>query len=183
MAFSLQTLSAEPNFAGHEVCSVFERYSILSRQAVLVARKEAGQSGAPSICSEHLLIGIVTVHPELIKQLGIDMEPEQIRTCSERWHASSKPLPDSQDLSVSDELGAVFGRAASNADLYQCREIRTEHLLLSMLEEPSHAAEVLVDSGATKEKVLALMVEGDCTGPQVGTDASNAAIRSIFEAR
>jgi ATP-dependent Clp protease ATP-binding subunit ClpA len=149
---------------------VFERYSILSRQAVMVARKVAGQSGARSICSEHLLIGIVSVHPELIKQLGIEAEPEQIRTGSEQWHALSKPIPDSQDLSVADELGAVFGRAASIADLYPCGEIRTEHLLLSLMEEHCHAAQLLTTCGGSKELIAAHVANMDCSSIQLGTN-------------
>jgi hypothetical protein len=128
---------------------VFERYSILSRQAMFVARKEAGQSGAPSICSEHLLIGLVSVHTELIKQLGIELEPDQIRTCYALWHAPSEPSPHSQDLPVADELGAVFGRA----DQYACIEIRTEHLLRSVMEEQCHAAQLLTACGLSRELI------------------------------
>jgi hypothetical protein len=130
---------------------VFERYSILSRQAVFVARKEAGQSGAPSICSEHLLIGLVSVHPKLIEQLGIELEPDQIRTGYAQWHAPSEPLLHSQDLPVADELGAVFGRA----DQYACMEIRTEHLLLSLMEEHCHAAQLLTACGLSRKLIAA----------------------------
>jgi len=130
---------------------LFERYSILSRQAVFVARKEAGQSGAPSICSEHLLIGLVSVHPELIKQFGVELEPNQIRTGYAQWHTRSGPLPHSQDLPVADELGAVFGRA----DQYPCMEIRTEHLLLSLIEEHCHAAQLLTACGLSRELIAA----------------------------
>jgi ATP-dependent Clp protease ATP-binding subunit ClpA len=151
---------------------VFERYSILSRHAVLFARKEAGRSGTPSICSEHLLIGIVRVHPEFINQLGIEMEPDQIRTGSEQWHAPSEPIPDSQDIPVADELGAVFGRAASNADLYQCREIRTEHLLLSLMEENCHAAQLLTSCGFSKELIVAHVARVNCSLTQLGTARS-----------
>ena len=156
------------------MCSVFERYSILSRQAVFVARKEAGQSGAPSICSEHLLTGLVSVHPELIKQLGIELEPDQIRTGSEQWHAPSEPIPDEQDLPVADELGAVFERAGSNADLYLCREIRTEHLLLSLMEEHCHAAQSLAACGSSKELIAAHVANVDCSSTQLGANLSRS---------
>ena len=145
---------------------------MLSRHAVLFARKEAGRSGTQSLCSEHLLIGIVRAHPELIKQLGIEMEPDQIRTGSEQWHAPSDPIPDSQDIPVSDELSAVFGRAASNADLYQCREIRTEHLLLSLMEENCHAAQLLTSCGSSKELIAAHVARVDCSSTQLGTTQS-----------
>jgi hypothetical protein len=59
-----------------------------------------------------------------------------------------------------------------SADERQCREIRTEHLLLSMLE---------IDSGVTQEKLLVLMAAVDCNGAQLVTDAADAAVGSIFE--
>jgi len=52
---------------------MFERYSILARQAAMVARIEAGQVGADQMDSEHLLIGVLSVHPEL---------PELLKTVS-----------------------------------------------------------------------------------------------------
>ena len=152
--------------------TLFERYSMLSRQAVFVARSEAGQIGNPSICSEHLLIGVVSVHPELTKQLGIEIEPDQIRTAAKQWHARSEPIPDSQDLPVADELRAVLGRATSNADRYHCREIRTEHLLLSLMEERCHAAHLLTMSGFSKELIAAHVATVDCSSMQLGATLS-----------
>jgi ATP-dependent Clp protease ATP-binding subunit ClpA len=146
---------------------MFERYSELSRQAVFIARKEAGQSGTPSICSEHLLMGIVCVHPELMKQLGIEMELGQIRTGSVQWHTPSEPIPDSQNLPVADELGAVFARTASNADLYRGREIRTEHLLLSLMEEHCHASHLLTACGSSKELIATYVANLDCSSRQL----------------
>jgi ATP-dependent Clp protease ATP-binding subunit ClpA len=160
---------------------MFERYSILARQAVMVARKEAGTAGINTIDTEHLLIGIFCVHPELLEQTGIDLQPGLIRSRSERWHTPSGLIPDSADLPIAPDLGKVFERASSLADEQRCEEIRTEHLLLSMFEEPGHASQLLTDSGVVKEKLLALLAGMDCTEPQVGTDASFQALKSILE--
>ncbi len=151
---------------------MFERYSMLSRQVVFAARKEAGRSGIPFICSEHLLIGIVRVHPELIKQLSIEMEPDLIRTGSERWHPKSEPIPDSEDIPVALELKAVLERAALNADMHQCREIRTEHLHLSLKEEQCHASQILTACGSSKELIAAHVANIDCSSTQLGVTGS-----------
>ena len=161
---------------------MFEQYSILALRAVMIARVEAGRAGVDSIDTEHLLVGILCVHPELQDQLGIKAQIDSIRKRSEHWHVPSTPMPDSKDLPVTAELARVFERALTSADAQRCREARTEHLLLSMLEEPSHATELLVDSGVTKEKLSALMAEVDCNAPQVGTDACLAAMKSMLEA-
>jgi ATP-dependent Clp protease ATP-binding subunit ClpC len=44
---------------------MFERYSELARQVIFFARMEAGETGATSIDTEHVLIGILAVDPEL----------------------------------------------------------------------------------------------------------------------
>jgi ATP-dependent Clp protease ATP-binding subunit ClpA len=147
----------------------------------MIARKEAGRAGADSIDTEHLLIAILCAAPELHKQLGIETEVDSIRKQAECWHPPSTPIPIFKDLPVTADLGRVFERASLSADERQCREIRTEHLLLSMLEESGHETKLLVDSGVTKEKLLALMAAADCNDAQVGTDAAHAALRSIFE--
>jgi ATP-dependent Clp protease ATP-binding subunit ClpA len=121
------------------------------------------------------------VDPELHEQLGIETQADSIRKQAECWHTPSTPIPTSKDLPVTADLGRVFERASLSADARQCREIRTEHLLFSMLEEPGHVTELLVDSGVTKEKLLVLMAAVDCNAMQVETDAARAAMRSIFE--
>src|SRR5229473_4294482 len=47
----------------HNERTVFERYSIASRQVIFVARAEAGRVGSSFIDTEHLLLGILRVAP------------------------------------------------------------------------------------------------------------------------
>ena len=119
---------------------MFERYSILARQAVMVARIEAGQVGADQIDSEHLLIGVLSVHPELPELLKTSIELSQLPGQCDRRHTPSSPISNSQDLPITPDLNRVFARVASIADGQQCPEIRTEHMLLSMKGESCHAS-------------------------------------------
>lgn len=151
---------------------MFERYSQLSRQAIFVALREAGQFGTPSICSGHLLIELCKVHLELIEQLGIEMDPKEIRTGSQQWHALSEDHLDSQSLPVADELGAVFGRAETNADLHGCKEIRIEHLPLSLMEVNCPAAQLLTACGSSKELIAAHVANVNCSSAQLGATGS-----------
>jgi len=67
-------------------------------------------------------------------------------------------------------------RAVSIADVQQCREIRTEHLLASMLDEGGHAAKVLTDSQLDKKAMSDLISTIDCSSPQQPTEASTRAM-------
>ncbi len=84
---------------------MLERYSILARQAVMIARKEAGKAGINSIDTEHLLIGTCCLHPELLVQLGIDLQLGLIRSRSEHWHTPLGLIPDPVELPISPDLG------------------------------------------------------------------------------
>ena len=160
---------------------MFGRYSILARQAVMVARLEAGLVGADQIDSEHLLIAVMSVHPELPKLLNASIELSQLREQCDRWHTPSSPILKSRDLPLTADLRRVFKRVESIADGRQCPEIRTEHLLLSMAEEPCHAAQLLADCGVSEEPLLALLANVKSEVPQLGTAASIEAMKSIFD--
>jgi ATP-dependent Clp protease ATP-binding subunit ClpA len=158
---------------------MFERYSILARQAVMVARIEAGQVGADQIDSEHLLIGVLTVHPELPELLKTSIELSQLRRQCDRWHTPSSPIPNSQDLPIAPDLERVFARVASIPEGQECPEIRTEHLILSMAGEPCHASQMLADCGISEESLQAL-ANVHCEAPQPGTAASLEAMKVLF---
>jgi ATP-dependent Clp protease ATP-binding subunit ClpA len=159
---------------------VFDRYSVLARQAIFIARKEAGQTGATSIDAEHLLIGVLTVHPELPKQLSIEMDSTAIRARSEQSQAAKPAIPDTMDLPITPELGRVLERAVSIADVQPCREIRTEHLVASMLDEGGRAAKVLADFQLEKGAMTNLISTIDCSSAQLPTEESRRALSSML---
>jgi hypothetical protein len=79
-------------------------------------------------------------------------------------------------------LVRIFDQALLIEDAQKCPEIRTEHLLLSMSEEPCHAAQLLAGRGVSKELLLALRETVDCAVPQLGTDASRKAPNAMLHA-
>ena len=158
---------------------MFEHYSDLARQAIFFARKEAGETGAATIDTEHLLIGVQSVHPELPKQLAIEIDLTSVRNQAEQ-HSSKPAIPDAVDLPISPDLGRVFQHAISIADVQQCREVRTEHLIASMLEEGGHAGKLLTDLGLDKKAISNLISNIDCCMPQQQTEESRRAMSSML---
>lgn len=159
---------------------MFDRYSVLARQAVFVARKKAGETGATSIDTEHLLIGILTVHPELPEQLSVEIDPTSIENQSKQSQGSVAAIPDAVDLPITPDLGKVLEHAISIADEQQCREIRTEHLVASMLDEGGNAAKLLTDSQLEKKAMSDLISTIDRSRPQQPTEASCRALSLII---
>lgn len=160
---------------------MFERYSILSRQAVMVARVEAGKVGSDSIDSEHLLMGIACVDPDLFTSLGIEVELDSLREQSMEFRPPSSPIPNSRDMPISEDAKKILHQASAIADERQSREIRTEHLLLAMIEEPCHAAQLLAKHGPVREKLLTVVSNVVGGPPQTETPASDAAVRAALD--
>ena len=161
---------------------MFERYSELARQGVMIARKEAGRAGSPSMDTEHLLLGVVCVDAALLPQCRAVLNGDAIRSLSAQWYTPSAGIEDSRDLPVADALGNVFGTAVSIADERGCREIRTEHLLLPMMLEPTcHAAILLAENGADIERMKLVTAGVNCNEAQRGSDLSLEALRAFLQ--
>lgn len=65
------------------------------------------------------------------------------------------------------------------ADAQQCREIRTEHLVPSMLDE-GHAATLLADFELEKRAMTNLISTIDCCSAQLPTEESRRAMSSML---
>ena len=170
-------------FRNQQEVLVFERYSILSRQAVMAARVEAGKLGSDLIDSEHLLMGIVCVQPDLLTSLGIDVELDSLREQYGEFRPPSSPIPNSRDLPVSEDASRILQQASAIADERHNREVRTEHLLLAMIEEPCHGAQFLATHGPMREKLLAVVTNVEGGPPQIGTPASEEALKAALNRR
>jgi ATP-dependent Clp protease ATP-binding subunit ClpA len=136
---------------------MFERYSDLAHLAIFFARKEAGETGAASIDTEHLLIGILSVDPELPNQLGIDLDARSISNQCKQLSLPGPAIADTVEMTITTDLGRVFAHAISVADVRQCREIRTEHLVASLFEHGGHAAKILADFRLEEKTITSLL--------------------------
>lgn len=77
----------------------------------MVARVEAGKLGSDFIDSEHLLLGIVCVHPDLFTSLGIEVELGSLREQCREFRPPSSPISDSRDLPVSEDASRILQQA------------------------------------------------------------------------
>src|SRR5277367_2980530 len=148
----------------------------------MIARKEAGRAGSPSMDTEHLLLGVVCVDAALLPQCRAVLNGDAIRSLSEQWHTPSAAIEDSRDLPITHALENVFGSAVSIADERGCREIRTEHLLLAMMLEPTcHAAVLLKENGADIKTMKLVTAGVNCNEAQPESDLSLEAVRAFLQ--
>jgi len=162
---------------------MFERYSEVARGAIFFARMEAGEAGATSVDTEHLLMGILAVDPELSTQLGIELDLTSFRNRSKQSHPSQPGVAFTIDMPIELELGKTLERAMSIAAVHKCREVRTEHLVASLLEQGGHVADCLRGFGLEEKAMTILLTKIDCNKPQMPTEATRDAMRTVLQSK
>ena len=147
---------------------MFERYTENARKTVFMARYEASQSASAFIQTEHLLLGVFRVDPELALRLLCTREKlEVVRSEVEKRHPVVEGAR-SVDLPLSGEARRVLAIANKEAERRRQHHIGCEHLLLGLfLDEKSAAAEILREQGVTREmlEAEAQRSAGDAAAP------------------
>jgi ATP-dependent Clp protease ATP-binding subunit ClpA len=135
----------------------WDRLDVDATRTVLRAHWEAGRLSQAQVTAEHLLLGLIASEAmwmqRIWKQLGVSGADFASRIGS----AASGGTPTSA-VTETQLLKDVLGRASYIAVQRRSRLVRTEHLLLAIVEEgQSLAATWLVSVGATAERVRKLV--------------------------
>src|SRR5262249_19343873 len=110
---------------------MFERYTERARRVIFFARYEASQLGSMTIESEHLLLGLIREHTDLIHRFAPgapsvhDISKEVTAHLTVREKVST-----SIDMPLSNECKRILAYSAEEAERLAARLIGTEHLLL-----------------------------------------------------
>lgn len=134
-----------------------ERFSERARAALNEARLEAGRSGRPSVTSEHILYGILTVDgstaSSVLTRLGVNTAELRLRV-QNRIRGGRLPVPvDRHELEWTERARRILQEAGRLAQSLDSPTVGTEHLLLAVTTvETTVAGEILWESGVTYEK-------------------------------
>ncbi|MDH7569115.1 MAG: Clp protease N-terminal domain-containing protein [Armatimonadota bacterium] len=127
-----------------------------ARQVILRADREAARRGDLVVTPEHLLLALALEEDSLAVRvlLAQGVAPVRVR---EAMEAQLSPVLDekgSQPRAMDPRSDEVLHRALEEAAQSGERRVGTEHLLLSIAEEPSgSAAKVLATLGVTPEAI------------------------------
>jgi len=139
----------------------FDKFTIKAQEAVQAAQTLAETRGHPQVDTVHLLEALATqaegVVPPLLQKVGVD--PNMVL---ERVHGELDRLPESRggEVYASPALRSVLAGALEEASALKDEYVSTEHLLLAMLKQKGDAAaQILKDSGLTKDALLRALKE------------------------
>lgn len=159
--------------------SIFEGYSLRTRQIIFIARLKAGQRGAPEISIDDLLAAVIVEDQQMKFSVEGFPEFESVQDSnSASWfipHASffdsqtaaalleridsrleiAAPQPDHLDIPVSAGLSHAFEIASRLAEELRQSKVEPLVLLASVLgERSSNGVELFREFGFTQAKVL-----------------------------
>lgn len=118
---------------------MFEGYSERARRVIYFANLEAGERGALSIESEHMLLGLLRAdelftNHYLSSARSVQSIRKQIEEQSPRREETTNGLP------FSDECKKIILFTADEAERLGSKRIGTEHLLLGILRKEDRLA-------------------------------------------
>jgi len=122
--------------------------------------------GAQEIDSEHLLLGTVRADPAMVFAAAPALTLDSVRERAAAWQVPGASVPNSVDMPVSDDAKRILDRAGSLAKDREDAFLRTEHLLLALRIEPSHAANILSEGGLEIYQVERLVADRLGSGQQ-----------------
>jgi ATP-dependent Clp protease ATP-binding subunit ClpC len=131
---------------------MFEQFTDRARRVIHFANREAGQCGSTTIETEHLLLGLIR-EDDLCRFLQHPFPVAEIRAEVER-RIVTQPAVSPNLMLLSAECGRILHHAVEQAALLNHRYVRTDHLLLGLLREPSSVgAQVLLGCGLDEDTI------------------------------
>jgi ATP-dependent Clp protease ATP-binding subunit ClpA len=128
---------------------VFERYNAEAVRSLFFARKAVSDHGGTEIKPAHLIIGVLTAHPEAVLRFASanvfvdDMLQRLVAIVTEETR-----VPMTFEVRFSQESKAALERAQIEADELSDATIRLAHLILGIAVKTSgQATAALTDAG------------------------------------
>lgn len=127
---------------------MIERYSLAARRAVDLAGVEARRLGHPHVGTEHLLLGLLAEgHNPAARLLYAAGAP--LSACREKVSEAlarrdlPAPARGEADLELTDRAARAMDRAGKLSLRMKSEEVRTAHLMVSVLDVEGTAGQVL----------------------------------------
>jgi len=150
----------------------YDKFTIKSQEAIMLAQKLVSDYQHQELLPEHLLYALLYNPEDFVCQIieKIGGKPEEIKTELENYfNTLPKVITGSTlDIYISIRTKMVLDNALSETKKLKDEYISVEHLLLGILSERGKASELLAKHGITKEKVYATIQE--LRGTQKVTD-------------
>lgn len=128
----------------------FDLYDEGSRQTLFFAREAVSELGGGYIGPEHLLLGLLKGHSQVVRPfLNGNASVERLTSQLRDSLSNAERVTQRVAIPFSKSARRVLKKSIDEAGEAQARVVMPEHLLLGLLSEGARAAEILTANGVT----------------------------------
>jgi ATP-dependent Clp protease ATP-binding subunit ClpA len=151
--------------AGKQFLALIERLTESCRRTLFYARVAVTKHGGARLEPEHLLLGILEeIEPRLAPLVPQDRTVAQMREDLIRLLPPGPTLAENAEIPFSRGARRALQLARTEADSMGAADIRSEHLLLALLRDPTdRRSQIVHDAGITREVILKLLTQPEPT--------------------
>jgi hypothetical protein len=148
--------------------SLFDRFTMSTRQALFFSRYESATLGRLRIRPEHVLLGIIRgegrASRDLWKTTGVTLD--EARTAMVDPNEPRDEIVEPVQIPFQDATKALFAAAAEEADRLGHAKVSTAHVVLALLREEGAPSSFLRSRGITvaAARAAAAMAESPLAG-------------------
>ena len=140
---------------------MFERFTEPARVAVANAQQAARELGHDQIGSEHIVLGLLANHADLVAQglRSLDVTTERVRDRVRRAAGESHDIRSDEQIPWSADGRGALENALRESARFGRTYVGTEHMLLGVLADSgSRGSRVLLDLGATPAMIQTMLL-------------------------
>jgi ATP-dependent Clp protease ATP-binding subunit ClpA len=152
---ALGQAAAQQPARGGPLTTLFERMDEQTRQVLFYARVAVSEHGGQAIGVEHILVGLLKAAPAGVQRfMGAAPHFEKLQQAAAALLPNGPIVAESVEIPFNREAVRLMRTLARNTA--DAAEIKPEHLLVSLLtDEQSTVGKLLIESGITREAVIA----------------------------
>ncbi|MCK6519385.1 AAA family ATPase [Myxococcota bacterium] len=158
----------------------FEKFTVKAVEAIAEAQRVAGRMGNPEVRPAHILLTLLEqdkgIIPNLLNRVGTS--PEQLKAGAAKLVGALPKVSGGTKAGVSRQLQSVLDEAEKASKKYKDTHIASEMLLIGLVRVKDDPRQLLLDLGATEERLVSA-IEAMRAGRSVSGEDAEGSYESL----
>ncbi|MEY3213886.1 MAG: hypothetical protein RIT28_4367 [Pseudomonadota bacterium] len=158
----------------------FEKFTVKAVEAIAEAQRVAGRMGNPEVRPAHILLTLLEqdkgIIPNLLNRVGTS--PEQLKAGAAKLVGALPKVSGGTKAGVSRQLQSVLDEAEKASKKYKDTHIASEMLLIGLVRVKDDPRQLLLDLGATEERLVSA-IEAMRAGRTVSGEDAEGSYESL----
>ena len=158
----------------------FEKFTVKAVEAIAEAQRVAGRMGNPEVRPAHILLTLLEqdkgIIPNLLNRVGAS--PDQLKAGAAKLVGALPKVSGGTKANLSRQLQSVLDEAEKASKKYKDTHIASEMLLIGLVRVKDDPRQLLLDLGATEERLVSA-IEAMRAGRSVSGEDAEGSYESL----